>query len=378
MEKLIDSTKRLGIFVFYDRNGIVNDYVVFLLNSILEVANSIIIVVNGMIEKESLKKLQYFTHHIYIRENIGYDGGAYKDVFLKFLSKDDMGKWDEFILFNDTFYGPFFSWKYIFEVFQKENVDFWGLSKWIKASSTLLDCEIEEHVQAYFIVIRRKMIVSPFFLKFWKDMNTPITYKDAILDFEVKFSAFFKKRGFQYKTWIDLVNGNYLLRENEVVYLKHADSLICELHFPVVKRKVFSITNFIQSSKIMKYIDINYGFDNSMIWKHLKYLDQCCNFKPFSFSKIEEFYNNHKKKYIYGYGKWGKEIERYFEYNNWEIAGFVVSEKESNNEKLINYCDLKLDACDGMVLALGQKAFKEVYPIVICHYKENQLLLPEF
>ena len=81
MERIKNNQSRLGIFVFYDVNTVVNDYVIFLLNSITEVVNELIIVVNKGNGLGTLKELSNFTSYLYVRENIGYDGGAYKDVF---------------------------------------------------------------------------------------------------------------------------------------------------------------------------------------------------------------------------------------------------------------------------------------------------------
>lgn len=377
MERIKNNQSRLGIFVFYDVNTVVNDYVIFLLNSITEVVNELIIVVNKGNGLGTLKELSNFTSYLYVRENTGYDGGAYKDVFLKFHTDENWERWDEIVLFNDTFYGPFFSWKYIFDKFSKEKVDFWGLSKWVKGDSRDLGCEIDEHVQGYFIVIRKSLILSSHFFEFWNNLQYPYTYRDAVIDFEANFSGFFTKKGYQYKTWLDLMDGNSLLHEGEVVYLKYANQLICDLHFPIVKRKVFSITNFIKIDKIIKYIEKNYCYDINLIWDHLKYLDKNQPFKPFSINKMEDFYNSHKKIYIYGYGKWGHEIEKYFEYKKWKVEKFVVSEK-TDRENIISFSELMLDKMDGLILALGYKAFEEVYPMVVSRYNNQQLLIPNF
>lgn len=370
--------KRLAIFVFYDENGIVNEYVEFLLNSIVEVCEKLVIVINDKIQQEYLDKLYQLTNNIYIRQNVGFDGGAYKDVFLNFLDDEMWEYWDEIILFNDTFYGPFIPWKYIFQEFEQENIDFWGLSRWIGGTVKGWDCEVVEHVQAYFIVIRKRIVLDLCFWEFWKNLPYPLTYADAIKNFEVNFSSFFSQKGFKYKTWIDLKHGTHYLKKSEVVYLCHADKLVCELDFPVVKKRLFSFDNYIQVKNIMKYLENNEYFNSDIIWKHQYYLDNYGRIKPFSFKRIDEFYSKHRKVYVYGYGIWGHKIEQYFFIKDWKIAGFVVSEKTESQENIICYFDLHLDEQDGIILALGKKAFDEVYPIVSERYNKEQLLLPYF
>lgn len=47
--------KRLGIFVFYDREGIADDYVYYLLDSMVYVTDRIIIAVNGFVCSDCLE-----------------------------------------------------------------------------------------------------------------------------------------------------------------------------------------------------------------------------------------------------------------------------------------------------------------------------------
>ena len=98
--------KRLGVFVFYDASGIVDPYVEYLLESMKNIIQKLIIIINGEIKDEEYNKLKKYSQDIFIRKNYGYDAGAYKDVFMQFLTRKEQIKWDEIILFNDTFYGP--------------------------------------------------------------------------------------------------------------------------------------------------------------------------------------------------------------------------------------------------------------------------------
>ena len=43
-------------------------------------------------------------------------------------------------------------------------------------------------------------------------------------------------------------------------------------------------------------------------------------------SRLEEFYTEHDKIYIYGHGTIGKRLGAYFQYKGWKTAGFIVSE----------------------------------------------------
>jgi len=91
---------RLGIVVLYDARGIVDRYVEFLLSSLQSEIQEYIIVITGYMEDESIRKLRQYATKIYIRENIGYDAGAYKDTLLKFVPLNIWRSYDEIVLMN--------------------------------------------------------------------------------------------------------------------------------------------------------------------------------------------------------------------------------------------------------------------------------------
>ena len=117
---------RIGIFIFYDSNGQADTYIEILLSAMQEILQKLVIIVNGKINSKDYDKFRNYTKHIFIRENRGYDAGAYKDVFTKYLTEEQWEKWDEIILFNDTFYGPFYPLEDIFHEMEKGDADFFS------------------------------------------------------------------------------------------------------------------------------------------------------------------------------------------------------------------------------------------------------------
>lgn len=106
--------KRLGIFVFYDKDGIVDNYIDYLLEDLSKSLSDLIIVVNGILNDNGKKIFLRYTDRIVIRKNIGFDAGAYVDILLNYIGQENLKKWDELILCNDTFYGPFIPFSDIF------------------------------------------------------------------------------------------------------------------------------------------------------------------------------------------------------------------------------------------------------------------------
>ena len=86
----------LTIFSFYEQEGYVDDYVIYLLEQLQVNSERLIVVVNGTIN-HGRKRIEEITKEIYIRENVGYDSGAYKDVIFNYLNAGELQKYDYLI-----------------------------------------------------------------------------------------------------------------------------------------------------------------------------------------------------------------------------------------------------------------------------------------
>ena len=140
--------ERLGIFVFYDREGIVDSYIDYLLCDLRKCLSYLIIVVNGKVDILGYDIFSKYADQIVIRNNKGFDIGAYKEIIEDLHQKKEMRKWDEIVFCNDTFYGPFIPFTQIFDEMAQRQVDFWGLN--------YIDNSFLSHIQSYFLVFGKK------------------------------------------------------------------------------------------------------------------------------------------------------------------------------------------------------------------------------
>ena len=120
--------KRLGIFVFYDKDGIVDDYVIYLISELKKCMTDLVVVVNGSIGMAGKVQLEKLADRLYVRENKGYDAMAYKLALTDYLGWDKIVQYDEVLLTNDTYYGPFYPFQDLFDTMAHRNADFWGIS----------------------------------------------------------------------------------------------------------------------------------------------------------------------------------------------------------------------------------------------------------
>ena len=276
----MDNKKRLGIFVFYDEVGYVGKYVDYLLKDISQNLDELTIVCNGILSENGHTIFEKYTNKIYLRENSGFDGTAWKEAVIKFIGFDELKNYDEVVFFNDICFGPIYPVKEVFqETDQKTDLDFWGLAKHFEARDFTGHHKsqiIPEHIQTYFFVVRHDMLCSQDFKNFWTGMKEIKTFADDIGSFETKFTEFFSQRGFKWDTYVymDDMKGRGL--DNYCFNYDLPYTLIAERRMPMVRRK--SLTQFVTNScigpekearRVLKYIEEKTNYDVKLIWEDL-------------------------------------------------------------------------------------------------------------
>ena len=372
--------KRLGIMVLYDRYGIIDKYVDVLLSSLQKEIQELVIVINGTVEKESLERLGGYTEKIFLRKNSGFDAGAYKDLFLHFVPQEIWQSYDEIILMNDTFFGPISPLNLLWDRVEEGTADFWGITRhpelWAGGEKI-----VESHIQAYFLVLRKRLIMSSCFLEFWEQLSYPNTYQAAVKDFEIRFTIFFEERGFCGRTWMDSYRNLTRAGEEGNPSLVYSCELIKELQVPFFKRKCLRIENagYAGALKALEYMEQEGRYDTRLIWENLFRL---CRQGMFSsvldYDSLECFYNRYKRIYIYGAGIYGQRMAKYFQYRRWAVECFLTSEIEDKKNNCRKYRGMDFDSDDGIVLALGRAAFEEVYHILREKIDAEQLFLLQY
>lgn len=365
---------RLGVFVFYDKEGIADRYIFYLLKALHKSFTKLIIVVNGFINDESLSQMRSFSDDIFIRENKGYDAGAYKDVFAYYISAHELKAYDQIVLFNDSIFGPLCSMENMWTFFERNDMDFGGITK----HPFFFDDggnSFPSHIQSYFLVVNNKMFTSRLFTDFWCDMSYPVTLYDAVSDFELKFTDYFEKAGFVGKTLISE------LKYDGNPYGLYIKELIQNYDMPFFKTKCLAFTNprYFDAIDAVKYIEKKSDYNTKLIWEHI--YRECYKFDfsvPFSYAELQTFYEKHMHCYIYGNGQYGKVIQAYFLYRNWNIKGVVVSDGQIQDGNEIYYSDVELDKNDGIIVALGKKNLGQVINQISKDLGKDQMLLPRF
>ncbi len=276
----MQNIKRLGIFVFYDNSGYAGRYVDYLLEDMSENLTDLVIVCNGKLLPDSRMRFEAYTSFIYIRENKGFDGAAWKDAIINYIGFEKISNYDELVCFNDICYGPLYPMSVVFETMQKrDDIDFWGLTRHYKAKDFTGHYEsgiLPEHIQTYFFVVKKRMLNSPNFKKFWYEMPEIVKFSDDIGAFETRFTDYFENCGFRWDTYVNMESLKGKELDNFCCNYDLPFVLVSELNHPMVRRK--SLTQFVENShsgpekdprRVIEYIEQNTNYDISLIWEDL-------------------------------------------------------------------------------------------------------------
>lgn len=365
--------KRLCIFSFYDKDGKADNYIAYLLNDLLSQIDRLIVVVNGYMTEDSKTLFKRYTDEIVVRPNLGYDAGAYKHVLMK-LGNEEIKKYDQLVLCNDTFFGPFHSFEKIFNKMEKEDCDFWGLSG-------IFD-SLFPHIQSFFLVFKEKIIqeglVYDYFQEYVDGECTEINtvycqFETGLFDWlsrihNMKYAIYAKKSDYDTYAYSfeNLLNYNLQLVKKKTFYdyEKEKDNIWCTLSY--IKFK----TSY-DIDLVLECICRNYGLEI----KKEDILDFDYYRKPkknhimtalVTEKEIENFIA-HADFYIYGTGMYAYKVYWRFARDYSHCKGFVVSDGNRKNEKYLfglpiyEFSEITDIGKRKIILGLSDKFSDEVY-----------------
>lgn len=192
--------KRAGIFLFYDPEGKVDDYILGCLGSLQQHMDYLLVVSNSSLDETNRKRLESVSSEVMERKNVGYDVGAYRDG-LRHLGWDHMGDYDELVLFNYTFFAPIHPWAGLFERTDKWDTDFWGITEHdeVRPHPFLPKLVMPRHIQSHWIAVRASLSATKDWRTYWEDMPPIESYNDSIQWHESRFTGYFNALGYRHE-----------------------------------------------------------------------------------------------------------------------------------------------------------------------------------
>lgn len=334
--------KRLCIFCFYDSKGIADKSVEYLLGELMLNTDRLIIVINGNIEDDSKKILETYSKEVVVRENAGYDAGAYKFAIFKYLDIEEIRQYDELILCNDTFIGPFVPLKEIFDTMEKRKCDWWAING--------VNWKFLPDIQSFFWVFNKSIIKNDKFYEYWE--NNIDEYTSSIEDVYAQFETglfyyMIKTQKIKYSVYIPTNNCN--------IY-KSVSASVKKYGIPLIKKKALKNFN-INKDDVIDALQYIYKTNCYPVENIIDYIQRFCdvritkeqiseyvvdksNIKESPYIEVETTTQNVKKSideskgfYIYGCGVWARKIYWNLCRDNSNFKGFLISDIEKFGHK---------------------------------------------
>ncbi len=268
---------RIGIYFFYDKDGIVDDYISYLLNDLKKNLSYLLVICNGKLTCEGRNIFNQYADEVIVRENIGLDVWAYKTAF-EYIGWDALEKYDETVIANSTIMGPVYPFQAMFDAMELRDVDFWGITKHNTLTFDPFNCNpygyIPEHIQSHFMVFRRKLISCLEFKLYWDNMEMINSYEESIGKFESSFTKFFSDKGFQWDTYVNPVELDELC---EFPLLFYPKQMIDIYKCPIFKRRSFfqeydyllSRTTGQSTYELYSYLKNHSTYNINLIWNNI-------------------------------------------------------------------------------------------------------------
>lgn len=279
MPALDSHPHRLGIFLFYDPEGIVDDYLVYLLRDMRRNLADLIVLANGKLTDEGRAKFREFTAEIHVRSNEGFDAGAWKEGLLTHCGFDRLRTYDELVLFNDSFFGPLYPFSEVFDEMNRRKVDFWGLSVHGEVKGLGL-CPYgyrPRYLQTYFLVFGKRMLLAPTFREFWELQPSYRRFEELAEKFGAVLTKHFSDLGFLWSAYSDTADLEGTPEKNFDHHTFNLYEMVAGRRYPVIKRRSFLVPketylrfgNGTDLRDALDYVKSHCDYDLSLMFSHL-------------------------------------------------------------------------------------------------------------
>jgi len=178
--------KNIAIFAHYDKQNIVDDYVLIYLTNLKKFCDKIIFVSDGDLSDQECQKLAFIVSDIIAKKHGEYDFGSWKKGFnlVKEKYHQEFLSADKLIFANDSCYciGGF---DFVFgKVDKMPEIDCFGITDSI---------EVSYHLQSYFLIFRKSVFLESFFNDFLQNVRSQSSKDDIITIYEIGLSQLLAK-----------------------------------------------------------------------------------------------------------------------------------------------------------------------------------------
>jgi len=176
---------RIAMFMHFDRHGRVSAQAIAYLKELAAFGYAIVFVTNsGKLSEAGAAALREICSVIFVRRNIGYDFGAWRDALEALALPAEHT--EELVILNDSMYGPLRPLAPTLAKLNYAEADIWGLTE---------SWQHRYHLQSFFLGFGARALRSPAFAQFWHTVR-PAPFKSFIVrEYEVGLTQKMLKAG---------------------------------------------------------------------------------------------------------------------------------------------------------------------------------------
>ena len=179
--------KRAAVFAHYDKDRIIDDYVIYYLKALKEIFDTIVFVSCQELDEGEKSKLDGIADYVIAENHNEYDFGSYKRGYFYLLNNGLEENFDELGFINDSCYGPLYPLKPV--IAQVGDCDFWGMTR---------NLEWQEHIQSFFFVFKKQVFTSKVFKDFMANIKELPHKIDIVTQYEIGLSRLLIENGFKF------------------------------------------------------------------------------------------------------------------------------------------------------------------------------------
>ena len=182
--------RRAIILAHYDRHGVVDPHVAAAIRKYRRCADRLVMVSTA--ERRPTEGVPADVDVFVHRPNVGYDFSSWRAGLATLGGLD---RFDEVICVNDSVYGPLWSLDRVFDSPRIAAADFWGMVL-SEHGPKARRGRPSPHLQSWFFAMRRPLLASRAFARFWETV-APQPDKDAVIErYELGMTEQFLRAGF--------------------------------------------------------------------------------------------------------------------------------------------------------------------------------------
>lgn len=216
---------RIAIFAHYDKNNIIDQYVIDYLTELNKFSKKIIFISDGNVSLQEFKKIDHLCDIMISGKHGEYDFGSWKRGFSELQKQIYFQNVQEIVFVNDSCW-LVGSLKKTFNEMEAKDLDFWGLAESIQGK--------HRHVHSYFFALRRAAFSSNQFQTFLSNTKQEKNKKDIIKNYEFGLSEIIVGAGFKMGSLFGIMDCGEISKEKTI------KGLISK-KFPLMKINIFQL-----------------------------------------------------------------------------------------------------------------------------------------